>query len=309
MRREGPRRGRAAWCNGPLLLGSLLALLLLALAGAGPFLAPADPAATLPLMHLEGGALRTPPYPPSDRFPLGSDWAGRDVLSRFLAGAPYTLAVALACALSRVGLGTVIGLLAWRSSSVPGAFTKLSGTVSGALPTLALGLGILKACAGLKLSAVASVVLYVAVLTLIGWPRVATLVAGRVQALAGEPFVEASVAAGCTQARLMRRHILPHLWGMLATVLALEAANAMLLLGQFGVFSAFIGGAVVVDKEPFVLYLPLAGEWGASLATARGSLRVAPWIPLVPAAGIFAAIAAFTLLAEGLKRLSRTGAA
>jgi len=301
MRAKAVHRGRSV----ELIAGAVLVLGMVGVLALGPILDPGDPGKTTPLLHTEGGGFVAPPYRPSPQFPLGSDWAGRDVLRMFLHGGRYTLAIAGSLALARVLIGGTLGLWAWSREGVLNRFIGIGAAVGGALPALALGLAILRMVSGAGLSNAGAAMWFVASMALLGWPRIAVAVARRVQWLLNQPFIEGARAIGCTPRRILRRHILPHLAVLLIVLLALEVSSALILLGQLGVFRAYIGGTEVIEREPFRLYVPISGEWAASLSSARDSLRSAPWIPLVPAAGILWASVAFTLVAEGLKRRFR----
>jgi len=93
--------------NAPLLAGGLLAVLLVGSALAAPLLAPRDPLEVV-LIDPANPTLR-PPFPPGTRgFPLGSDPAGRDMLSRLLFGARYTLLICAVATLGRTAIGALV---------------------------------------------------------------------------------------------------------------------------------------------------------------------------------------------------------
>ena len=99
--------------NVPLLIGGLIVLVLFTGVLFGPLLAPHNP-------YLHGrrvleyvdGNLSSPPYPPSPRYPLGTDELGRDTLSMLLYGTRNTLVAAAFITMARLALGLSLGGLA-----------------------------------------------------------------------------------------------------------------------------------------------------------------------------------------------------
>jgi peptide/nickel transport system permease protein len=98
-----PRRRLRRWLSGSGLVGLVVVTFWLLIALLGPLIAP----------HGVGAIVADDAFAPmSGQFPLGSDYLGRDVLSRILHGARYTVGLALAAALLASATGTALGLLA-----------------------------------------------------------------------------------------------------------------------------------------------------------------------------------------------------
>ena len=100
---HSPRRRLRTWLSAPGLIGLSVVTFWLLIALLGPLIAP----------HGVGAIVADDAFAPmSAQFPLGSDYLGRDVLSRILYGARYTVGLALAAALSASTAGTALGLFA-----------------------------------------------------------------------------------------------------------------------------------------------------------------------------------------------------
>jgi peptide/nickel transport system permease protein len=123
-----PRRGRRV--SPSLLVGGLLVGFWLVLAVVGPWIAPHPPGQVVDLDVFS---------PSSAAFPLGSDYLGRDVLSRVLVAARLTVAISFAATLIAVAVGVFCGLVAASGGWPDTILSKIFDTVS-AVPSLMFGL-------------------------------------------------------------------------------------------------------------------------------------------------------------------------
>lgn len=268
---------------GGLLAAAVLAGLLVASLGA-PWLAPHDPYA----QNYE--ALMRPP---SARYPLGTDYLGRDVLSRTLYGGRTSLLISLAS----IGLGTVAGTAVGLLSGYYGGW--LDGAVQRvvdvlmALPAIILALALM-AVLGSRLE---NVVLAIAIIVL---PGLARVVRGVVLQLREFQFVEAARALGASDAHLLLRHLLPN---AVAPVIVL-ATNAL-------------SAAILIEASLSFLGLgtqPPVPSWGNMLSgEARRYFQQAPWMALPPGVALSLAVLAVNFLGDALRdaldpRLRRCGA-
>lgn len=147
------------------------ALLLLLGALAAPLLAPHDPNESIFLRDTSGNML-SPPYPPgTPGLPLGSDMLYRDMWSRLLYGARYTLLFAGIATLLRMLIGTTLGMLAGWYRGTARLVEVLTITWS-AVPSLFFALGlILMFFRGADLFT--STLLYLVAVSFTGWAEVA----------------------------------------------------------------------------------------------------------------------------------------
>ncbi|WP_299519855.1 ABC transporter permease [uncultured Serinicoccus sp.] len=240
-RRVVRRAGSGPWW---IALGGLVVLVLLLGAGA------ADQRADFSQAFL----------PPSAEHPFGTDQAGRDLLTRSLAGARVSLLVGLVAALVSSVVGVVVGGLAGSLASrgrgvVDGALMRLVDAVN-ALPHLVLGI-VIVALLGPSLG---SVILSVA---LTHWTTTARLVRAELLALEGAGFVEAAIGAGAGRWWVLSRHLLAHVLGrvVLATVLMVPHAimheSALSFLGLGLPDDQASLGTIIEQSRTAVL----AGHW------------------------------------------------
>jgi peptide/nickel transport system permease protein len=309
-----------------LYIGIALLAALGALALFGPLFMPHNPMELCTTMHFPAPDgrlwLRTPPFPPSAEFPWGTDYLGRDMLSRFLSGCRYTLLLALGTAAVRFALAVPLGLLATQPAlSLIGRLVSGLAALGGAVPTLFVSMIVLVVLPSFARDPVWSVLLFVGVLGAVGAPRLAEDIRRAGRGIMVQPFIEAARAAGCSAARIAVRHVLPGLLPRLLVAFPLEAANALALLGQLGLLGIFIGRTFEVEIWADLLRIspppswlsvrvePATGEWAGALAWARDFMRQAPWMSLPAMGGFLAAILGFSLLGEGLRRRVHGGGA
>ena len=258
-------KNRAALVGAVIVVAIVLATLF------APLLAPHDPHAV---------DLGNRFQPPSPEFPLGTDHLGRDVLSRLLYGARYSIGGTLVAGLGISVIGLVLGLLA---GYVGGwADTLISRVVDSllAFPAFLLAL----ALTGLLGPGIVQVTL--AVLAA-GWAGYTRVVRGAAVAERRRRYVEASRAVGASDAQVVRRHLLVNVAGPAAVLTTLELSAILLAISAL----SFLGLGVQ----------PPTAEWGAMLSDANRHLGRA-WHTLVPpGAAIFVMALGFNLVGEGLR--------
>lgn len=226
----------------------------------------------LPLKWLTDGRLVTSADPTHPLLWLGSDVLGRDVWSRLLHGARYSLGLAVLAMVGACALGTVIGLAAgWYGGVVDAALTRVADLLV-VLPALYVVL-VFRAALPLSIPPAALFGLMAVVLTLAGWPTVARGVRAVVQSERHREYVQAAIAAGAGGWRIMRNHLLP-------ATLPLLATQAVLLLPAFVVAEATLSFIGLGFAEP-------TPSWGTLLRDTFSPLamRDAPWL-FAPAAAI-----------------------
>ncbi|MBN1934562.1 MAG: ABC transporter permease subunit [Anaerolineae bacterium] len=293
----------SALTDAPLLIGGVLVLGLILVVFFGPQLAPHSPYRVQGIAMVDG-KLVSPPFAPGDRYPWGTDVLGRDLMSLILAGAQQTLLLAALVVAARTAVGVVLGAVAgWAQDSALDRAVVGLAEVIAAFPTLLLamililGLGIRKGVSS-----------FVIALCFVGWGEIMQFVRGQVAAIRVQPYIESAVAMGARTFRIVFRHILPHLFAALTSIVALEMGAVLSLLGELGFLSIFIGGGIVNSPSPgrLLLYSDVP-EWGALLSDLRYQARSYPWTALYPMLAFFVAILSFNLFGEGIRRLLERG--
>ncbi|MFI1096009.1 ABC transporter permease [Streptomyces sp. NPDC020917] len=243
------------------------------LAALGPLLAPHDPLATgdHPLGAASGTHL------------LGTDYLGRDMLSRLLDGSRVSVLGSLEVALTALAVGVVPGILSvylgrafeWITLRLADTLVALPFLLFAVAVVALLGNGITQAM--LVTGVLVSPLFYRV-------SRAATL------AVARSPYVEAAVIGGASIGWVVRRHV----WTKVLPPIAVALAQTI------GV------GFVIVSSLTFlgIGVQPPAPTWGGLLASDLGYLAQRPWAPVTPALLIMVTVWACNVLADALRDVS-----
>ncbi|MDQ4069786.1 MAG: ABC transporter permease [Actinomycetota bacterium] len=251
--------------------GLVIVLVLTVAAVFASTLAPHDPTVIDPLRSLEGSS--------RDHL-LGTDELGRDVLSRLLVGARWSLGIAALATFSVMLVGTLIGLVSgyiggWVDNVVMRVVDSLL-----ALPNLLLYLAIV----GLLGPGIRNVFI---ALVAISWATYARVMRGLVLSVRERAFVRASRSLGAGNGRLMLRHILPNVISPIVVLATLQLGNIILALATLGYFGL---GAQ-----------PPTPEWGTMINQGRLFLETNPGMMIYPGIAISLAVLGFNLMGDGLR--------
>jgi hypothetical protein len=199
-----------------------------------------------------------------------------------------------------VVLGAVAG---WTHGSAIDRAIQSLAEIIASFPTLLLAMTLI-----LALGIRRGMPPFIVALCFVGWGEIMQYVRGQVIAIRPQPYIESAVAVGSRTARILGRHILPHLFAALTSILALEMGAVLMLLGELGFISIFIGGGTMHARIPGVrvLYSDVP-EWGAMLSSQRLLARTYPWTAFYPMLAFALSILAFNLLGEGVRRLLAGG--
>jgi peptide/nickel transport system permease protein len=260
---------RARFRAAPTVAGAVIVLLVL-IALAAPLIAPYDPNA-VSLLHTNEGS--------SSAHLLGTDVAGRDILSRLIYGTRLSFLGPLVVVSISTTLGVTFGLL----GGYVGGFTD--GTIGRVwdlllgFPPLLLALTAVAAIGrGFWTAAIAISVIYT--------PLVARIVRSGTLVEKEKTYVSACQVGGYGNVRIALRHILPSLATIIVAQSALNFGYALLDLAGL----SFLGFGVQ----------PPTAEWGAMLADGRNVIFTAPTEVIAASAAIAIAVVSFNLVGDAL---------
>ncbi|MCR9148148.1 MAG: ABC transporter permease subunit [Rhodobacteraceae bacterium] len=237
----------------------------------GPMLAPYDPTAINIPVRLS---------PPSAQFPLGTDALGRDILSRLLHGAQWSLGLAFLISLISLVIGTAIGLLASLGGKIADWSIMRATDTFLAFPELVAAVVI----AGLMGAGTWSLVF---ALSVTGWMRYARVARGIGLSLQSRGYVMQARLAGMPGLSIARRHYLPSLVPSLTVVWTGMFARAILGISALG----FLGFGVQ----------PPNPEWGSMLLDARVHMRSTPLQMIWPGLAVVTCVLAINLAGDALR--------
>ncbi|MEM6371494.1 MAG: ABC transporter permease [Pseudomonadota bacterium] len=237
----------------------------------GPLLAPYDPAAINIPARLSA---------PGDAFVLGTDALGRDILSRLLHGARWSLGLAFLISLIGLAFGTMVGLVAALGGKVADWVVMRTTDTFLAFPELVAAVVI----AGLMGAGTFSLIF---ALSVTGWMRYARVARGIGLSLQSEGYVIQARLAGVHPLSIARWHYLPTLLPSLTVVWTGMFARAILGISALG----FLGFGVQ----------PPTAEWGAMLLDARVHMRSTPLQMIWPGLAIVISVLAINLAGDALR--------
>jgi ABC-type dipeptide/oligopeptide/nickel transport system permease subunit len=261
--------------------GAIIAALVLVLAVAAPLIAGDPDAQDIDDGLSEMGA----PLGPRDGAPLGTDSLGRDVWSRVVGGAAVSLQVAALATLISLTIGVAIGLIAGYAGGVVDA--ALMRLVDLVLSFPFLLLAILLAALLREAHVGGGTAPVFITLGVVGWTTMARVVRGKVLTIRELEFVNAARAIGAGPGRILVRHLLPNVLGVVLVLAALGFAQNIL-------------------AESTLSYLglgppPPTPTWGRMLSEGQAYYRTAPWLIVAPGVAILLTVVSFNLLGEGLR--------
>jgi peptide/nickel transport system permease protein len=286
-----PSRAAKVIKDVPLVPVTVLALLVFTALFAG-VLAPHDP--TIPISGAGAGVF-TPPFWMAGgnmNVPLGTDFQGRDVLSRLLYGARVTLMVAVTGTAFAGGIGMLLGIIAgYFGGWVDQAIMRLTDTWL-ALPSLVFAI-FLAALLQEKINQLtfflpAGVGNIIIVFGLIYWTRYARVIRGEVLTLRERDYVRLAQVAGLRKSRIIIRHIVPN------------------VLNTWTVLASLTVGVVIIN-EASLSFLglgvsPPTPAWGSMLSEARRTLMAGQWwLTVMPGICISVVVLAANLCGDWLR--------
>jgi dipeptide transport system permease protein len=263
--------------NGGAVLGLAVFVLTCFLALFADVIAPYGPteqfrdALLAPPAWQEGG---------STRFLLGTDAVGRDLLSRLLHGARYSLFIGCIVVSLSLVVGILIGLVAGFVGGATDTLIMRLMDIILAFPSLLLALALVAILGPSLTNAMIAI-------ALVQQPHYVRLTRASVLAEKTKDYVTAARVAGVGPLRLMFRTILPNCMAPLIVQAALSFSNAILDAAALG----FLGMGAQ----------PPTPEWGTMLAEAREFILRAWWVVTFPGLAILITVLSINLMGDGLR--------
>jgi peptide/nickel transport system permease protein len=256
-----------------LKTGTIMILILILFLAAGSLISPYQPG----LQDLSQ-ALR----PPSREHPLGTDFYGRDLLTRLIYGGRITLGISLTATILAITIGTTIGLFC-------GFIGGLFDLIWMRFIDILLGfprIFIILLIIGLGYSSLSLVVL---VMALFSWMEIARIVRANVWVVKEQLYIKSARALGLPRRRIIFRHILPNVSGPIIVSAVLLISSLILL--ESGL--SFLG----LGAQP-----PTA-SWGTILNEGRIDPLGTWWISLFSGILIIVSVIGFNLIGDGIQNM------
>jgi len=258
-------------------VGAVIVVLVIAVAILAPVLSPHDPARQKivnrlkPPAWLEGGSVE---------YFLGTDSVGRDLFSRIIYGSRISLFVGLTATLFSALLGISLGLVAGFLRGSWDAVISRVGDMQQAIPFLVLAIAV----AAMLGPGLFNLILVLVITT---WVTFFRVVRGEVLSVREEQYVWAARSIGCSNVRIILRHILPNVAASIIVVATLLVANMII----FEASLSFLGLGVPSN-------IP---TWGRIVADGREYVASEWWIAFFPGVAILITVMGINLLGDWLR--------
>jgi len=253
------------------LISLIMIILFFIIAIFAPLIAPFDPT------FIHENALR---LAPGERFLLGTDDVGRDILSRLVYGGRLSLGIGLMVVIFTTVVGTLWGALCGYFQGSFDTFSMRLMDLILSLPSILLAMVVVAILGPGFLNAIIAV-------SIVAVPSFVRLTRAQVLVEKNKNYVVASKMFGASHLRLIFRVILPNCFSPLLVQATLNFSEGILNAAALG----FLGLGAQAPTP----------EWGTMLADARGYIEQSPWMVTLPGLCILLTVLSFNIFGDVLR--------
>jgi oligopeptide transport system permease protein len=217
---------------------------------------------------------------PSPGHPFGTDYLGRDMLSRLMFGARISLTIGVLVQGIYVVIGGTIGMVAGYSGGRVDNLLMRFTDIWYAFPDLLFVLVLVSVFGPSLLSIFAAI-------GIVNWVGLARLVRGQVLSIKEKEFVESARAVGSSHFKIVLRHLVPNALGPVLITLTFGIPAAIFLEAAL----SYIGVGIQ----------PPTPSWGVMISDGYQAIYASPWQVVFPAVAIAITMLSFTFIGDGLR--------
>lgn len=248
-----------------------------------PFsLAPADPAAQDVITGYQSPTLEHfLAWPPSGLYLFGTDWAGRDILSRVMYGGRWSLSIGFIAVAVALVVGIPLGSVAGYYGGKVDELIMRVVDMLYAFPFIVLAIAVIAVLGRGYWELILALVA-------VGWLPYARIIRGEILSVKENEYVTAAKALGSRDRSIIVRHILPNAMAPVIVQATLSIGTTVLVAAALG----FIGLGLS----------PASAEWGVMLNVEQDAMaRGRWWAGLFPGLAIFTFVMAINLVGDGVR--------
>lgn len=217
---------------------------------------------------------------PCQEHPFGTDKMGRDVLSRMMSGAQYSVRAGIVVLAISLPIGVILGGIAGMYGGWVDETIMRVTDVFLAFPSLILAMAFSAALGPSLFNAMMA-------LSVVWWPYYTRLIRGQALSVRETSYVEAARSRGASNWHIMIRHILPNCFSAVLVTLTLDMGLIVIATAAL----SFLGFGAQ----------PPTPEWGRMVSDGRIYLMRAWWVTVFPGMAIAFTVLGFNLLGDGIR--------
>lgn len=217
---------------------------------------------------------------PSAEHLLGCDEIGRDILSRVLYGAKYTMSIGIIATAVSFTLGVIVGSIAGYFGGAVDSFLMRFLDIFQSFPDILLAIALATAFG----QGFDKIILALGITRV---PMYARMMRANILTVRSSEYIEAATSINCSTSRIIVKHVIPNAISPLIIQVTMGIANAGLQASSL----SFLGFGVQ----------PPTPEWGSMLATARNYIRDYPHMIIIPGVFIMITVLSFNLIGDAVR--------